>query len=239
MDKTFEVHVTLPGARRGSTRKEDSMKVLDPGPDIVWLGHDTFKISAEKVIYTDPYQISKADPADIILITHGHSDHCTADDVAKISKPDTIIVAPAECAAKLRGYTIQVVRPGDKVTVEGITIEAVPAYNVNKFRSPGQPFHPQANGKVGFVFTVGNQRIYHAGDTDLIPEMSSIACDIALLPVSGTYVMTAEEAAQAANLIKPRLAIPMHYGAIVGTVSDADTFKKLCRIPVTILDKGE
>ncbi len=214
------------------------MKVLDPGPDIFWLGHDTFRISGEKVVYIDPYKLSVSDKADIILITHEHFDHCVPEDVAKISTPQTEIVAPAECGARLKGRTVHTVKPGDKITAKGVAVEAVPAYNINKFRSPGQPFHPKADGKVGYIVTVGGRRVYHAGDTDNIPEMANISCDLALLPVSGTYFMTAEEAAQAANTIKPAIAIPMHYGAIVGGESDADRFKKLCQVPVTILKKG-
>jgi L-ascorbate metabolism protein UlaG (beta-lactamase superfamily) len=138
----------------------------------------------------------------------------------------------------LRGRKVQVIAPGDKTTVKGVTIEAVPAYNVNKVRPNGQPFHPKADGKVGYIVAIGGRRVYHAGDSDFIPEMSSVACDIALLPVSGTYAMTAEEGAQAANAIKPKVAIPMHYGAIVGNESDAERFMKLCQVPVVILNKG-
>jgi L-ascorbate metabolism protein UlaG (beta-lactamase superfamily) len=213
------------------------MKVLDPGPDVVWLGHDSFRISGEKVVYIDPIKMEKPAIADIILITHDHYDHCVPEDVARLSGPETVIAGPAEVAAKLKGHKVQIVKPGDKVTVKGIAIEGVPAYNLTKFRSPGKPFHPKAEGKMGYIVTIGGRRVYHSGDTDLIPEMSLISCDIALLPVSGTYVMTAEEAAQAANLIKPKMAVPMHYADIVGTEHDAEHFKELAKVPVTILKK--
>src|SRR4030066_1648350 len=185
--------------------------------DIHWLGHDTFKISGEKTVYTDPFKIRKKDTADIILITHEHSDHCSPEDVKKIQGPNTMIVATSDCAKKLSGK-IKVVKPGDKINVEGIEIEAVPAYNTNK------QFHPKANGWVGYIFTVKGERIYIAGDTDFIPEMKHFKADIALLPVSGTYVMTAEEAVNAALAIKPGLAVPMHYNSIVGTKDDAKRF---------------
>jgi L-ascorbate metabolism protein UlaG (beta-lactamase superfamily) len=122
-------------------------------------------------------------------------------------------------------------------------VEAVPAYNVNKFRSPGVVFHPRQAEHNGYIVTVGGERLYHAGDTDHIPEMSGIKCDVALLPVSGTYVMVAEEAAEAAKAIKPRIAVPMHYGDkdVVGTLADAERFKQLCEqagIAVQILTAG-
>lgn len=198
--------------------------------NIHWLGHDTFRIEGEQLIYTDPFNIKKNDKADIILITHEHRDHCSPEDVKKIQGPDTIIVSPADCAAKLKG-NIKIVKPGDKIEVRGVTIEAVPAYNVNK------QFHTKDRGWIGYVFTVKAQRIYIAGDTDYIPEMKNIRTDIALLPVSGTYVMTADEAAQAALDIKPKVAIPMHYGSIVGTKDDARKFaeKLKGKIDVVIL----
>jgi L-ascorbate metabolism protein UlaG (beta-lactamase superfamily) len=197
---------------------------------IHWLGHDGFRIDSTKVIYFDPFQIKSAVPADIIFISHDHFDHCSEYDVKKIQKKDTVIVTDAATAKKLEG-SIRVVKPGDKLTVGNIAVEVVPSYNTNK------TFHPKASGMLGFIVTIEGVRIYHAGDTDFIPEMNSIKTDIALLPVSGTYVMTAEEAVQAALAIKPAVAIPMHFNAIVGSEKDAALFKeKLAgKIEVVIL----
>ena len=200
--------------------------------NIHWLGHATFKIIAEdKIIYIDPFQIKKEDQADIILITHEHFDHCSPKDVEKIQKPDTVIVTTNDCALKLSG-DIKKVKPGDKINVKGIEIEAVPAYNTNK------KFHPKENNWVGFIINIKNTRIYHAGDTDKIPEMKDFKnIDIALLPVSGTYVMTAEEAAEAALIINPKIAIPMHYGSIVGSEEDAKRFADLLKGKIEVVIK--
>ncbi len=159
------------------------------------------------------------------------------DDLKNVVGKKTSIVAAKECIDQLKGAgaaEIKGVAPGDRMTVQGVPIEAVAAYNINK------KFHPKADRKVGFVITAGNMRIYYTGDTDDIPEMSSVKPDIALVPVSGTYVMTAEEAAKAVNeKIKPsKLAIPMHYGAIVGSDQDAARFKQLVSVcPVQVLDR--
>lgn len=195
-----------------------------------WLGHASFKLSGEKVIYIDPWQLEDGEPADIILITHGHYDHCSPEDVAKVRGPQTAVVATADCVAKLGGE-VQVVRPGDRLTVQGVTVEAVPAYNI------GKEFHPRREHWVGYVVTLGGRRIYHAGDSDHTPEVDSVRADVALLPVGGKYTMTAEEAAAAANAISPAAAVPMHWGTIIGSRQDAERFQAMSRVPVEILEK--
>lgn len=203
-----------------------------------WLGHDSFYLDIPPVIYFDPWKLPKGLPkAGIVLVSHDHGDHCSPEDIQKISGPNTVVVANPTAAAKLKG-DVRVIAPGDKLELGEIKIEAVPAYNINKFRAPGMPFHPQEAQHNGYVVTVGGERIYFAGDTDHIPAMDKIDCDIALLPVSGTYVMTAEEAAQAAQAISPQVAVPIHYGAgVVGTVADAERFKSLYQGQVVILNK--
>ncbi|MBI5031775.1 MAG: MBL fold metallo-hydrolase [Chloroflexi bacterium] len=201
--------------------------------NIFWLGHDSFRLKGEKIVYIDPWKLADgAEKADVVLVTHDHRDHYSKDDIAKISKADTVVVAPQAVAQKF-GDTVTIAKPGDTLNANGVTVQVVPAYN------PTKQFHPKASGYVGYVVTLNGKRIYHSGDTDLIPEMTKIQCDIALLPVSGKYVMTAVEAAEAANTIKPFLAIPMHYGDpdVVGTRSDAEEFKRLAKVPVEILEK--
>jgi L-ascorbate metabolism protein UlaG (beta-lactamase superfamily) len=204
---------------------------------IHWLGHDSFRIEAPGcTIYIDPWKIQDGPPADLILITHEHHDHCSPDDVAALRQDGTVIVTIKAAAIRLKG-DIQIVAPGSELVAKGIPIRAVPAYNVNKFRGPGVAFHPREAGHVGFVITVEGQRIYHAGDTDLIPEMEGLDVDIALLPVSGTYVMTAEEAAEAAAVIRPKVAIPMHIGENIGTLQDGERFAQQAPVPVIVLPR--
>jgi L-ascorbate metabolism protein UlaG (beta-lactamase superfamily) len=204
--------------------------------NIHWLGHASFRIDAsEAVIYVDPWQLGEDPrPADLILITHDHRDHCSPEDVAKIQTDETVIVTVKDSASKLDGK-VEIVKPGDELTLKGVEIKAVPAYNLTKFRSPGVPFHPKAKKYVGFILNIDGQRIYHAGDTDVIPEMSAFATDIALLPVSGTYVMTADEALVAAGMIEPKAIIPMHIGRGIGSQGDAEDFKSKSPVPVEIL----
>ena len=211
------------------------------GVKVTWLGHDGFRIQNGQVIYIDPFKIEGGGPkADILLVSHEHSDHCSPDDLNKVVSANTVIVAHSQSKSelgKLKVKELKIIKPGDKLAVGDVGIEAVPAYNVNKFREPGKPFHPKEDGKLGFIVTVKGVKIYHTGDTDHIPEMKNIRADIALLPVSGTYVMTAKEAAEAAATINPKFAIPMHYGAIVGDRNDAETFKGLVKCEVKILEK--
>lgn len=204
--------------------------VKEMAEKIVWLGHDCFRIDASKRIYIDPYQIEPGPEADIILITHDHFDHCSPEDVEKIQGKNTVIVTEKDSAKKLSG-NVKVVAPGESATLEGVKIEAVPAYNTDK------DFHPKENGWVGFVVEIDGVRIYHAGDTDLIPEMKDIDADIALLPVSGTYVMTADQAVDAALAVDPKIVIPMHYGTVVGSAEDADKFKEALKDKMEVVIK--
>ena len=212
------------------------MKLLNL--DITRIAHDTFRIAGSKVVYTDPFKVTKRDEADIVLLSHEHFDHLSVEDLKKVCSPETLIVASPLCKDGLKDVAakeVHYLEPGGQHTVDGIEIEAVPAYNVNKFREPGKAFHPKGEPRLGFVIKIDGTTVYHAGDADFIPEMKSVDCDLALLPVSGTYVMTAEEAAEAAAAIKPKIAIPMHYGAIVGTEADAKKFKSLvksCRVEI-------
>src|SRR2546425_1362382 len=209
------------------------------GLKITWLGHDSFKIKDGKTVIIDPFKIrSSSEKADILLITHEHFDHLSLDDIKKVVNDKTIVVATPACKnelTKLKVREVKYVHPGDKVSLEGVSVDVVPAYNLNKFREPGKVFHPKGDGKVGYIVGMKGVRVYHSGDTDAIPEMKGFKTDLALLPVSGTYVMTYEEAAQAAKMIGPKAAIPMHYGAIVGSESDAEKFKQTAPCPVHIL----
>ena len=194
-----------------------------------WYGHSSFKVARGGVtLYLDPWRLPvEPHDADLVLITHPHFDHLDPGDVAKVVKSDTVIVTVADCAAKLQEAkvpgTIQIVKPGDVVKVKGAVIEVVPAYNTNK------PAHPKEKQWVGFIVEIDGVRIYHAGDTDFIPEMRGFKnLDVALLPISGTYTMTVEEAVEAAQALSPKVVVPMHYGQIIGTAEDAKRFQKLC-----------
>jgi L-ascorbate metabolism protein UlaG (beta-lactamase superfamily) len=195
------------------------MNIKDVISKIHWLGHDGIRLDGSVIVCFDPYQIAAARPTDLILISHEHFDHCSPEDIAQVRKPDTTIVTDAASARKVQG-DVRVVAPGDRLTVKGVGIEVWPAYNTNK------NFHPKKAGMLSFVVSLDGVRYYHAGDTDFIPEMKDLEVDIAFLPVSGTYVMTSGEAVQAARAIKPKVAIPMHYGAIVGNEKDAEAFKR-------------
>ncbi len=194
--------------------------------EFTWCGQSAFKIIyRETVIYIDPFNISSGDKADMILITHDHHDHCDPTSIARIQKKYSLMIAPKACEDKLRGGDVRLVKEGDTFLEMGIEIKAVPAYNNDK------DFHPRGEG-VGYVLKFNDKKVYHAGDTDLIPEMKKLLSkplgpiDVALLPVGGTYTMDAREAAEAVDAIKPKNAIPMHYGSIVGSMEDSETFEK-------------
>lgn len=191
-----------------------------------WLGHASFRIEdAGTVIYLDPWKLKTHHPATLILVTHHHHDHLSPDDIARIATPKTVVVCPAACKGKLSG-DVRYLEAGEALQVGNVRVEAVPAYNI------GKVFHPRSAGFVGYVVEVGRRRIYHAGDTDLIPEMADVRCDVALLPIGGKYTMDAAEATQAAERIGPKVAVPMHWGGIVGSKRDAELLAS--RVPATI-----
>ena len=202
-----------------------------------FLGHSGFLISSEKGkrIAIDPYNLSEnIEKADIILITHSHYDHCSIKDIAKLAKPGTTIIIPPDVQSKItkiNDVQMQIIEVGDELELSGIKIEAFCAYNVDK------DFHPKSEGWLGYLLKLGNVILYHAGDTDRIPEMEKLTgygkkenTFVMILPVSGTYVMNAEEAAAVASAVNPDIAIPMHYGAgVAGTIDDAKRFVELCK----------
>ncbi len=208
------------------------------------LGHDGFLVEFPEqnlILAFDPFQIGPTDKkADYIFVSHGHFDHFDAYSIRKLSTDKTIIVAPPSAKKEMAYFEDKIhwYEGTDKVKLPKFIYWAIPAYNTNKFRAPGEVFHPKELGGLGFIIEVGSTRIYHAGDTDVTPEMEQLKkIDIALLPISGTYVMTVEEAVQAAELIKPKLVIPMHFGKVLGSIMDANRFQSLLKdkIPVRVL----
>lgn len=198
------------------------------------FNHSCFQIISDgQTIYIDPFKLAdgQIQPASYVFITHGHFDHCSPEDLQKIVSDQTIIIASAECQKDLAGLPVKEIhylKPGENLGIANLRINAVQAYNINKFRAPGAPFHLPGGDELGYIIKIDGVRIYHAGDTDHIPEMAELKnIDLALLPVSGTYVMTPTEAAAAAKVIQPKIAMPMHYGSIVGTLADAEKFKQL------------
>ncbi|MBD0281752.1 MAG: MBL fold metallo-hydrolase [Thermoleophilaceae bacterium] len=209
-----------------------------------WLGHSGFRIRVGRaVVYIDPYRVSPdSPPADLILITHGHYDHFSPQDLERLSASGTRLVGPAAVAERVSGQ-VHSIAPGETLEdelVRGLHVSAVAAYNTSKRDGEGNPFHPREAGWVGYELTVRGERLYHSGDTDVIPEMDGVTgVDVALLPVSGVYVMTAQEAAEAARRIQPRVAVPMHWGEHIGTEEDARVFAERAPVEVRIMTKRE
>jgi L-ascorbate metabolism protein UlaG (beta-lactamase superfamily) len=185
---------------------------------IQWLGHATFRIAGSKLIYIDPWKLSRREAADIILVSHSHSDHFSPADIEKLRGPRSLVITVPELKTKIAG-AVRTMEPGDSLEIEGVRIEAIPAYNRDK------KFHPRASGWLGFVITMDGQRLYYAGDTCATPEMAALEeIDVAFLPIGGTYTMNAHEAAAAADRFKPGVVIPYHWGDIIGTAEDAQAF---------------
>jgi len=214
--------------------------------NLKWLGHAGFLVKNHKVIYIDPFNIKEnSEKADIILITHSHYDHCSVADMKSIIKEGTKIVLTADSQSKIMRsevpIDIRIIAPNQELTLGEVKISTIPAYNIDK------SFHPKEEEWVGYIIKMNDVLIYHAGDTDLIPEMQRLTGYnqpdkkfIALLPIGGRFTMDVEEAVEAAKLIKPTLAVPMHYGGIIGNKEDAEEFVRLCKeegIDAKILEK--
>ena len=199
------------------------------------FGQNSIRIIAgNKKIYIDPYQMKESPKdADIILVTHEHSDHYSPDDMKKVAGSDALLVMPEsmkgkEAEAKRIVSRVEYVKPAEARTIDGLQLETVPAYNTNK------QFHPKSNGWVGYVLNIDGTRIYIAGDMDATDEAKAVKCDIALVPVGGTYTMTAKEAADLINVMQPKIAIPVHYGSVVGSAADAQEFANNVKEPVKV-----
>ncbi len=208
-----------------------------------WLGHSGFRIRiGRSIVYIDPYRVPDDAPvADLILVTHGHYDHFSPQDIERLSGDHTWLVGPAAVAERVSGR-VHSIAPGevlDTEIVRGLEVAAVAAYNTSKRDPQGRVFHPREAGLVGYDLNVRGERVYHSGDTDVIPEMDSVTgVDVALLPVSGIYVMTADEAAEAARRIQPRVAVPMHWGEHIGTAEDARIFSERAPVEVRIMERS-
>ncbi len=190
------------------------------------LGHDCVRLETEeRVIYTDPFKLEEAPKdGDLIFVTHDHYDHLSPEDLEKVAGPGAQVILPEGCdVSKLPESVAGVffVKPGEQYEVDGIRFATVPAYNI------GKAFHPLENGWVGYVIEANGYKYYLAGDTDRTPEAEAVECDLALLPVGGTFTMTAEEAAGLASVMKADCFVPVHYAVIVGSSDDADRFCEL------------
>jgi L-ascorbate metabolism protein UlaG (beta-lactamase superfamily) len=209
---------------------------------VKWLGHASFQIrTMDKVIYIDLKKYGKvvetAEKADIILVTHNHGDHCSPPKTQKLRKKDTVVIAPKNCASRIGG-SVRTLKPGEEITLDDVRIEAVEAYNIKRFKPSGKPWHPKGYG-VGYLIKTEGKTIYHAGDTDFIPEMRHLKnVDLALLPTGDKYTMDNAEAAEATIAIGPKTAMAMHTWE-----KDREEFKKKTeaksRTEVVLLQEGE
>ena len=188
-----------------------------------WFRQSAFLYRGDGLtVYIDPWGVTTDDKADVLFITHAHYDHFQPDEIEKVRKRDTKIFAPADVARELSG-NVTPVKPGDTIDAGVLKAQAVPAYNTVEERLE---MHPKKNNWVGYVITLGSNVYYHAGDTDHAPELSNVRADVAFLPIGGTYTMDAGEAAEMAKALRPQVAVPMHFGFVVGTPTDAERFAK-------------
>ena len=216
----------------------DNRKIDLFAGNIQWLGQATIRILTESnTIYIDPFRIVKPDQADIIFITHDHRDHYDPASISKLLIDETVVVAPLSCRDKINKMGITNIRflsPWDSTEINGVHILAVPAYNIEKTN-----FHPKSKNYLGYVLTIDGIKVYHAGDTERIPEMQQFECDIAFLPLGQKYTMNSiDEAANAALDIKAKIAIPIHWGLFEGTLADAKLFQELLKGKVTVIIKS-
>lgn len=213
------------------------------GATITAYGHAGFSVDYAEQKFSfafDPYDITEAEPPkiDYIFVSHPHFDHCDPNSIRKLLKPTSKIIAPAACAKELEPFAerLELIDDKDKHESKHFKYWCVPAYNVDKFRTPNEVFHPQELGGVGWIVEVGQARYYHAGDTDFTPEVAALKkIDLAFLPISGTFVMTLEEAIKAAETLLPDVVVPMHYGKLLGSVSEAHRFQNLLRDKVKVM----
>ncbi|MDD3368544.1 MAG: MBL fold metallo-hydrolase [Lachnospiraceae bacterium] len=205
--------------------------------EIQVLTHSSIRITGEQTIYFDPFQIKEqTNDADIIFVTHEHFDHYSPEDIAKVKNTSTILVAPKSMEKELTNSGIdmeftELVEPGDELEINTVKIEVVASYNV------GKNFHTKEKRWVGYVVTMNDTQYYVAGDTDVNEDVEKVNCDVALLPIGGHYTMDKAEAAQLAEMIAPKLAIPTHYGSVAGNPQDGKDFAKLLedKIPVLVM----
>ena len=199
---------------------------------ITWFRQSSVRIRRRGVeIHVDPWGITEDSFADFILLTHPHYDTFSEDDIARVRGPDTLVVAPTSMR-KLLDQVDHLMRPGDLISLDGVDILAVPAYNI------GRKFHPPEAGWLGYVFTIGSVTYYHAGDTDLLGSMNDIRCDVAFLPCEGSYTMGPADAARAADACHAQIVVPVHWGGSVGSRDDAEELARLFDGHVEILEMG-
>ncbi|MEM5830684.1 MAG: MBL fold metallo-hydrolase [Candidatus Aenigmatarchaeota archaeon] len=211
------------------------MKVFEiKNVKIEWLGHASFRIYNDLILYFDPYILdTNPKKADLIFVSHDHFDHKDDENIRKLMREDTIIVGP-ECVTKDYKNSITL-KPYDEKEIKGVRIKAFPSYN------PQKPFHPKEKEYLGFIVNFHNVKIYHPGDTELIEEMKELRkenIDVALLPIGGTYVMDVDQALKAIEYILPKYVIPMHFGKwrSIELKADVERFKKESKVEVIVLE---